>query len=89
MMRRNNFDYEEEDFKEILLETGKLFASLSWDATKYIVKNTPKAVADIAYAKRRVVEAVEEGIVEFQKFQKEQKLEEKILELKKRSGKES
>ena len=65
-----------------LLGVGKNFLKLGFDGTVCAVKNTPKAIATVADAKRKLIDAGTEEYYKVKKEREEQILEEKIRQLK-------
>ncbi len=61
---------------------GKALTKLSFNAGVCAIKNTPKAVATVAAAKRDVVEFIEDEVNTYQKQAKIDALDEKIKNLK-------
>ena len=74
--------HHEPSFKKELYNATKLILGLSWQATKFIVHNTPKAIVTIAHAKREVIDAVTHKYQNVQKHIREEQLNEKIRALK-------
>ena len=60
---------------------GKNLLKFGFNGTKCVVKHTPKAIATVADAKRKVIDGATEEYSKFQKEQKEQALEEKIKQI--------
>ena len=67
-----------------LFGIGKSVAKFGWDAGSCAVKHTPKAIATVANAKRELTETITDEYQKFQKEMKEQALEEKITQLKRK-----
>ena len=63
---------------------GKNLLKLGFDGTVCAVKNTPKAIATVAYAKRKLIDAGTEEYYKVKKEREEQALEEKIRQLKRK-----
>ena len=63
---------------------GKNLLKLGFDGTVCAVKNTPKAIATVADAKRKLIDAGTEEYYKVKKEREEQMLEEKIRRLKKK-----
>ena len=63
---------------------GKNLLKLGFDGTVCAVKNTPKAIATVADAKRKLIDAGTEEYYKAKKKQEEQALEEKIRRLKRK-----
>ena len=61
---------------------GKNLLKLGFDGTVCAVKNTPKAIATVADAKRKLIDAGTEEYYKVKKEREEQMLEEKIRQLK-------
>ncbi len=64
---------------------GKSITKLGWHGTTCAVKHTPKAIATVADAKRKLTDGITEEYQKFQKEMKEDELNEKIKKLKKNS----
>ena len=60
---------------------GKNLLKFGFTGTTCIVKNTPKAIATVASAKRQLTDTITEEYAKYQKEQKEEALEEKIKQL--------
>ena len=82
----SKYNKNEENLTRELMDVGVFSIKLLWEASKFIVKNTPKAIVTVAQVKREIVDALSEEIGETQKKIKEDKLEEKIRHMKR--GKE-
>lgn len=61
---------------------GKSLLKFGWHGTTCVVKNTPKAIATVASAKRELTDALSEEYEKYQKEVKEDALNEKIKQLK-------
>lgn len=61
---------------------GASLTKLAFNVTGCAIKNAPKAVVAVAAVKREVIDAATEGYSEYQKQQRKDALEEKILQLK-------
>jgi hypothetical protein len=73
----------EDDFKSGLWEVSKFLLGCSWQATKFLAKNTPKAIVTVAQVKREIFDMAETEYREYQKQQKEDALNDRIKQLKK------
>jgi hypothetical protein len=73
----------DDDFKSDLWEVSKFLLGCSWQATKFLAKNTPKAIVTIAQVKREIFDLAGNEVREYQKQQKEDELNERIRKLKK------
>ncbi|EDZ63694.1 hypothetical protein CBGD1_1314 [Sulfurimonas gotlandica GD1] len=65
-----------------ILGVGTSLTKLAFNATGCAIKNTPKAVVTVAAIKRKIVNTAAEGYNEYQKQQKKDALDAKILQLK-------
>jgi len=87
----NCFDTALDNKKSKMQVVGSIFrvfiptSKLLVDGTTCIIKNTPKAVATIANAKRELTDTATEEYHKFQREKKEKALEEKISKLKYKS----
>jgi len=68
----------------IIFGMGKNLLKLGFDGTVCAVKNTPKAIATVADAKRKLIDAGTEEYYKAKKKQEEQALEEKIRRFKRK-----
>jgi alpha-ketoglutarate-dependent taurine dioxygenase len=78
--------HKESTFKDELISGGKLLLGLSWQATKFIVRNTPKAIVTLAHAKRELIDTIAQEYQNIQKHIREEQLNEKIRALKERKN---
>lgn len=65
---------------------GKSIVTLGWNTGGCAIKNTPKAIATVASAKRELTNTVTEEYYKYQKEQKENALEDRIAQLKHKSN---
>jgi len=73
------------DVAESVFCMGKNFLKFGFDGTVCAVKNTPKAIATVADAKRKLIDAGTEEYYKVKKKREEEALEEKIRQLKYRN----
>ncbi len=76
---------DDDSLTKDLIRVGLFSSKLLWETTKFLAKNTPKAVVAVANAKRELVDAIEDEINEIKKQRQEELLEEKIARLKMKS----
>lgn len=67
-----------------LLNASGLLLKLTWQATKFIVRNAPKAIVTIAHVKREITDAIVDEYQSVQKYRREEELNQKIRALKER-----
>jgi len=67
---------------------GKSLVKFGFNGTKCVVKKTPKALATVASVKREVTDTIVNEYQEYQKEVKQQELEERIRQLKRKNRKE-
>ncbi len=88
----NCFDTAFDEKKSKMQVVGSIFgilkpaSKLIWDGTSCAVKNTPKAIATVADAKRKLTDGITEEYTKYQKELKEDALDEKIRRLKNNSA---
>jgi hypothetical protein len=70
------------DVVEGMFDIGKNLLKLGFDGTVCAVKNTPKAIATVADAKRKLIDAGTEEYYKIKKEMDEEALEKKISEMK-------
>jgi len=68
-----------------LFRFGKSTTKLAWHGGSCVVKNTPKAIATVANAKRQLTDTITDEYAKYQKELKEKELQEKIRQLKMKS----
>ncbi len=68
-----------------LIKVGLFSTKLLWETSKFLVKNTPKAIVAVADAKRELVDTIESELCKIKKIQKEELLDNKIANLKAKS----
>ena len=73
------------DVAESVFGMSKNLLKLGFDGTVCAVKNTPKAIATVADAKRKLIDAGTEEYYKVKKKREEEALEEKIRQLKYRN----
>ena len=71
------------DVAKGIFGVGKNILKFGWDTGSCAVKHTPKAIATVADAKRKLVDGATEEYSKYQKELKEDALNEKIKQLKK------
>ena len=85
----NCFDTAFDEKKSKMQVVGSIFgllkpaSKLLWDGTSCAVRHTPKAIATVADAKRKLTDGITEEYAKYQKELKEDALNEKIKRLKK------
>jgi len=65
-----------------LIKVGIFSSKLLWETTKFLAKNTPKAIVTVAHVKRELVDAIEDELAMIKKERQEALLEEKIAKIK-------
>ncbi len=84
----NIVDSTLDDKKSKMQVVGSIFGfggsviKLGWNAGGCAIKNTPKAIATVASAKRELTDTITEEYYKHQKEQKEKALEDRIVQLK-------
>ena len=68
-----------------LIKVGQFSTKLLWETGKFLVKNTPKAIVAVAYAKQELVNTIESELCKIENIQKEKLLDNKIANLKAKS----
>lgn len=65
-----------------LIKVGLFSSKLLWETTKFLAKNTPKAIVAAANAKQALIGAIEDELAVVKKKRQEELLEEKIARYK-------
>lgn len=60
---------KEESLSKELFSLGWLCTKLAWQGSKFIVKNTPKAIVTIVEVRREIVNGINDEYTEFKKEQ--------------------